>query len=468
MPSEGEPRAVLVSGVLRTLIHFASAVPGVVWPPVPSSTTGAMLAMQYQFERSEWLDRAELGAFQLSQLRALMRHAFQTVPYYQALQHSTGFPADSDFGFDEFQQLPVLTRRDIQDHYSRLVTTRLPAGHGRTIPSDTSGSGGSPLRFLTTDLAQFFFQAFSVRDHLWHRRDLSKKMLAIRVHPYPQTFSSWFPGVEPVPFVTGPLAVVPIHLPMVEQLDRIVAERPVYLLGHASHLIALTEEAIRTGRRIAGVDQVRTFAEMLPVEGRRLMEDYWGANVVDIYTTRECGYIGAQCPDSTVYHVQEGVIVEILRRDGAPCQPGETGRVVVTPLHNFAMPMIRYDLDDLAEAGPPCACGRGLPVLSRIAGRVRNMLRLPDGNSLWPMLGTYRDAIPAIRQRQVVQRSLQELELRLVVDRPLTANEEEGAKAELLARIGHPFQIRLSYVDGFPRSGGGKFEEFRCEIAGVQ
>jgi phenylacetate-CoA ligase len=205
---------------------------------------------------------------------------------------------------------------------------------------------------------------------------------------------------------------------------------------------------------------------MLPAEGRRLMQDYWGAKVVDIYTTRECGYLAVQCPQTANYHVQEGAFVEILRPDDTPCQPGETGRVVVTPLHNLAMPMIRYDLDDLAEAGPSCACGRGLPVLTRIAGRVRNMLRLPDGNRVWPLIGTYRDAIPAIRQRQVVQHSLQELELRLVVERPLTASEENSAKAELLARIGHPFEVRISYVDGFPRSGGGKFEEFRCDISG--
>jgi phenylacetate-coenzyme A ligase PaaK-like adenylate-forming protein len=68
----------------------------------------------------------------------------------------------------------------------------------------------------------------------------------------------------------------------------------------------------------------------------------------------------------------ESVLLEIVDDAGRACAPGRAGRVVVTSLHNFATPLIRYELGDLAEFGAPCACGRSLPVISRVLGRSRS------------------------------------------------------------------------------------------------
>ena len=82
-----------------------------------------------------------------------------------------------------------------------------------------------------------------------------------------------------------------------------------------------------------------------------------------MYSCEEAGYIALQCPQAEHYHCQsESVLVEVLDDEGRPCTPGQVGKVVLTALHNFAMPLIRYENQDYAEVGPPCACGRGLPV----------------------------------------------------------------------------------------------------------
>src|SRR6202012_3802852 len=97
------------------------------------------------------------------------------------------------------------------------------------------------------------------------------------------------------------------------------------------------------------------------------------------------------------YHVQsEMLIAEVLRDDGTPCAPGEIGRLVLTDLCNFGMPMIRYEINDYAEVGALCDCGRGLPVLTRIMGRRRNMALDPDGRMFWPSFPTedWYDAAP--------------------------------------------------------------------------
>src|SRR3546814_16158281 len=107
-----------------------------------------------------------------------------------------------------------------------------------------------------------------------------------------------------------------------------------------------------------------------------------------MYSSQECGYFALQAPGHDHYLVQaEVVLLEVLRADGSPCEPGETGRVVVTPLTNYAMPLLRYEIGDFATVGAASPCGRGLPVLDRILGRVRNMLVPPDRQRHWTAFG---------------------------------------------------------------------------------
>jgi phenylacetate-CoA ligase len=148
-----------------------------------------------------------------------------------------------------------------------------------------------------------------------------------------------------------------------------------------------------------------------------------------------------------------------------PCQPGEIGRVVVTPLHNFAMPLIREEIGDFAEVGEPCPCGRGLPVLKRVMGRVRNLVTLPSGAQHWPLIGGrgLTEAAP-IRQFQLVQTSLEHVEVRLVVHREITSQEEASVKDVIRDRLRYPFELTVTYHDEIPRGPGGKFEDFRSEI----
>ncbi len=229
---------------------------------------------------------------------------------------------------------------------------------------------------------------------------------------------------------------------------------------------ALARHCQDNGIELPRLRQARTVSEVLTPETRLACRAAFGVAVVDAYSANEVGYIALQCPMHEHYHVQsEGVLIEILKDDGSPCAAGETGRVVATGLHNFAMPLIRYELGDWAEAGGPCPCGRGLPVINRVLGRVRNMLRLPDGGQVWPLIGEPGYVrIPAIRQYQIVQTSLQELEVRLVTQRPLSDEEQATLREMILNRLGHPFDIVLSYHDDIPRSAGGKFEDFKSEI----
>jgi phenylacetate-CoA ligase len=188
----------------------------------------------------------------------------------------------------------------------------------------------------------------------------------------------------------------------------------------------------------------------------------------DIYSSEEFGNIALQCPEyPEIYHVQaENLLVEIVDENGAACAAGEIGRVLVSTLHNFTMPLLRYEIGDYAQAGAPCECGRGLPVLGRIAGRRRNMLRLSGGRSYWPSF-PYEVIRPIaeFRQIQIVQHAIDALEVRLVRAAPLSRETEQLLAAKLCEVLHGQFSIRYSYAESLMPADGGKFEDFVSLVA---
>ena len=131
----------------------------------------------------------------------------------------------------------------------------------------------------------------------------------------------------------------------------------------------------------------------------------------------------------------------------------------------FRSPLIRYDIGDFAEAGEPCPCGRGLPVVKHIAGRVRNMVTLPDGRQQWASFPSskWRTVAP-VSQLQLIQTSATEILVRIVPERRLTGSEREELITILRECLGHPFRMKIEEVAEIPRGFSGKFEEFVSEL----
>jgi phenylacetate-CoA ligase len=123
-------------------------------------------------------------------------------------------------------------------------------------------------------------------------------------------------------------------------------------------LAGILESLRQTGRVVRTPGLVRTLSETVSGELRDTMRERFGVEIQDSYSSQEFGLIALQCPVSGAYHALEQVMVEVVNEDGRSCAPGEVGRLLVTDLINFASPMIRYDIGDLAEAGAPCGCGR--------------------------------------------------------------------------------------------------------------
>jgi phenylacetate-CoA ligase len=154
--------------------------------------------------------------------------------------------------------------------------------------------------------------------------------------------------------------------------------------------------------------------------------------------------------------------LEVLDEAGRHVGPGETGRVVLTSLYNYATPLIRYEIGDYARLGAHrCACGRMLPVLSEVHGRRRNMITLPDGRRLW-LPGRTLSAMAAFvpsRRMRLVQLAPDRFQLLYEVDGSAAAPDMTGLSA-CAARLIHPdVTIDPQAVEELSRSAGGKYED---------
>jgi phenylacetate-CoA ligase len=431
--------------------------------------------MQFQLEQSQWWTPDALAAQQWGQLASTVEHAYHTVPFYRARFDQAGLRPDQLALPDVWGQLPILTRRDLQRAGDTLMSTDLPKDHGRRSERITGGSTGEPVRVIGTSITGFAWRVFTLRDHLWQRRDFRLKLAAIRFvdnqaanPPDGAMSSNW--GSTTRDIHTGPCAVLSINSTTDEQAQWLKCQDPHYVLSYPSAIVALAEYFLDRRETLPNLREVRTFGEVVEPHVRTVCKEAWNVPVIDAYSSEEFGYLALQCPDHEHYHVQsENVLVEILNDEGEPCQRGEIGRVIVTSLHNFAMPLLRYEIGDYAEVGSPCSCGRGLPVLKQIIGRQRNMFVLPNGETRWPMIdaqdiaGAFDD-LPPITKFQLVQKTVERLEANLVVARPLTTKEEDTIRAYLQRGLGYEFEVRFCYMDDIPRSPRGKFEEFRSEV----
>lgn len=436
-----------------------------VWPAVIDPRQAQAFAYLSQLERSQWLKPERLRRLQAAQLAVRLRHAAETSTHFAPLLR--GREINHNTAIDVLASLPLLTRSDMQNA-AEGIYCEPPKEHGAVRTLRTSGSTGQPVAVQCTAACFSLRAAVTIRNLGWRGLNTMKTFAAIRANikrgtvDDPARYRGWGAQMTAL-FHTGPAVGLPINVPVHEQLEFLERYKPAYLLTYPSNLRALIDQS---PARPAGLECAMTIGETLPDDLRADVRSRWDIPLFDEYSSEEMGSMAAQCPHGNYHCTAEGHVLEVIDADGRPCQPGEIGRVVVTDMANFATAMLRYEIRDYAEVGEPCGCKRGLPVLRRIVGRERNLMRLPDGRKFWPQFGM-RDpeATRLVKQYQFIQASLGRLEMKVVADHPLTEDERNWITALVRQKINHPFDVAIEQVEGpLPKGPNGKFQEFICMV----
>jgi phenylacetate-CoA ligase len=403
-----------------------------------------------------WSPRAHV-AEQERLLRRLIRHSVEQVPFYRELYR--GVDVASIRNIADLVQLPVVDKSGLRAAGSHWRALNAPA---HLVSVNTSGSSGAPFRFEIDPLYDQWRKAQYLRPYLSNGRGLRERLLRLRTQSRIATRRPWFSRFGLLSEWSLDLNATP------EEVHRHwQALRPTILQGYPSALRLLAQACVEQRRPLLPPPKlIFTDSEQLLLEARSLVEQTFGAPVIDVFGTFETDNIAYQCERREGYHLApDSVIVEVLRA-GVPVAAGETGELVVTVLRNRTTPFIRYNLRDLGALAPElCACGRSTPVLKVIAGRADDLIVLPDGRRRSPfdIVSVFSPLAHLLRQYQVRQTAIDRFDLWLVPMAHFAAADLEHLSRRLAQHLGRA-RLEIHITEKIAPDPSGKLRAFVSEI----
>jgi phenylacetate-CoA ligase len=431
--------------------------------PLVKAMTGNRQIYAYlrEFERTQFLSMESIRTRQFQLLQSMIQHAYEQCPYYRSRLDAEGL-VPSDFrDFDDFTKFPLLEKSDIQAQRDEMIAANWPRQD--LIKNQTGGSTGTPIAFCLSRDRTWSRAAATIRHDRMAGWEIGDKYVSI-----------W--GAAPSGAAAPWRARFRNHLiKRHRQLDTsnltearmrdfaIILQKfqPRTIIAYAKSLSLFA--AYLQDKKITPwkPHSIITSAEVLEPEDRVRIEEVFGCRVFNRYGCREFSVVASECPCHHGLHVMaEGLLVEIVR-NGRPVSPGEIGSIVITDLLNCAMPMIRYQIGDMGRLTyDACPCGRGLPRLYDIAGRVTDFLVGPDGRLVSGVyLATYVVAQrPTLGQVQIHQHTAGQIQFRIKPSPGFQLHEDTGYLQQATQRIlGDATQVEWILVDELERHPSGKY-----------
>lgn len=240
-------------------------------------------------------------------------------------------------------------------------------------------------------------------------------------------------------------------------VDALHKHNVVWMTGYAVSFFLLARFILDQGLKVPPLKAIITTSEKLTDEMRTVMEKAYGCRVFEEYSTVESALFASECEHGRLHVSPDVGIVEILRPDGTECESGEVGEVVATCLFRSYQPLIRFRLGDLAAwDNEPCPCGREMPVIKEVVGRIEDVVTGPDGRQLVRFHGIFTDQ-PNIIEGQIIQESLSDFVVRLVPTPNFSERDELDVRVRMRQRLGADISIEIEKVVSIPRSSSGKF-----------
>ncbi len=405
--------------------------------------------------------------WQQKQLQNLLRHAVQRSAFWRK---RVGTKKINDISLSD---LPIQTRSDVVMQVETEGSLLPPNGTIPTKKYATSGSSGTPVQFFVSDMNAHYNTVRSMAQYFMEGRDLT--LNRTQFSRAPNRIEGGF-SVEKTDNWLGPLSslfkcgntkrILELH-PSRDLLFKELANDPIgYLVIQPSLVEALFYDSDASFLSENGTKMLIPTTE----EADQGLRDKFAAARIPVravYSSQEVGYIGAECKDCPkVFHIaQSNVIIEIDNRDGVVVGGSKLGRVLVTHLHSYATPFVRYDIGDFAVLSEVCGCGHDGPVLTNIYGRKKRLLKRADG-SVAPFLVTARYMLNIVKcdEYRIRQTGLNTIEVEIGGVGELSANQIDSLKSLFKERAGDEFQVRINSVRNIDWGSDIKRLGFRSEV----
>lgn len=405
-----------------------------------------------QYASREWLDDYTLG-----RLHKVIQHAKENVPLYTYLPE-----------IDDIEEFPFLEKETIRDYPDLLISKeKLSNLHVKT----TGGSTGIPLKVLKTQHARSWLLACMWRNYSW----AGIKVADSRAHLWSTPVGKG--KVAQIKAYIGDLinnrkrysSFIYDKKQLEGYIRDITKHKPTFFYGYASALADLAQQVRDLGIKMPYAPKaIVSTADVLTPEKRELIESTFSAKVYNEYGCGELGPFVSECEHGNMHVSAENYFVEIIDKNGERCKPNEFGEIVVTELHNTAMPLIRYKTGDFgALRNEKCSCGRNLPLFIGPLGRDRDQFKKKDGSLIH---GAYiarfltekmlKDSSFGISGYQFIQNSLETFTGKIVPTSSFNNDSKTFISKLFKDTFGQNVRIKFELVEQIERQKNGKLRLF--------
>ncbi|MFA5450509.1 MAG: hypothetical protein WC231_00720 [Dehalococcoidales bacterium] len=409
--------------------------------------------------KTQWWPVEKLQELQNEKLRRLINHAYNNVPYYRELFNNLVLQPGDVQTAEDLINLPILTKHDVIKNFENLKSSDFDKY--KPIINSTGGSTGEPLKYyISKDVASINW-AGMFRGWNWAGYKLGEKRIAFggsSLVPFDKT--SLFSRIRQALERNTPLSAVSLNEDkLASHVQYMNKAKASFIYGYPSSIYLLADYCLGNNIQELSFKAVFCTAEVLLPKYRQVIESVFNCKVFDQYGSYDGGAQALECEEHNGFHISaEKVIVETVDDDGNPVEPGRTGRIIVTDLHNYAMPFIRYENGDIGSlSNEQCPCGRGLPLLESLEGRTADIIRLSNGTSITGPAVTLIFKGCNVKQYQLVQTSHNQLVVNIVKGENYSEADECHFMRVLKHHAGDGVSVNVNYCDTIPVTRAGKY-----------
>ncbi|MDX1754883.1 MAG: hypothetical protein R3175_02375 [Marinobacter sp.] len=420
-----------------------------------------------RLESMQWWDEAELRNYQTQRLKAMVGYSAKHSWYYRNLFKSNGLSfTDDNFSLEDFKKVPVTTKKEVRNFLPQFISEQFQRDN--LVQAKTGGSTGVSLELYFDKTCQEYRNAAQLMADRWSGWDIGQAKAAVWGNPPTPV------GLKQV--LRHHLHDRTIYLDTMDlnpdSMNEFVAHwrrvKPEAVFGHAHSIFIFAKYLVDNQIGDLRPRGIVATSMMLLDHERKLIEQAFECPVTNRYGCEEVGLIACECEEHDGMHINTPhVFVELLDSNDQPVKPGEPGKIVLTDLNNYGMPLIRYRVEDVGVYSErSCRCGRGLPILERLEGRVADFLVLPSGGQVAgiSLIERTLSRIPGIEQMQLVQESIDLITINRVKGHDYDANTDPGLIQAMRETFDESVRIEINDVGAIAQEPSGKYRFSICKV----
>jgi phenylacetate-CoA ligase len=420
-------------------------------------------------EKTQWWTPIDLENFQQKKLQSLLKHAYENVPYYHKIFKKLKLKPQDIKNSTCLQKLPILTKEIIRNNLNDLIAQNY--SKGKFIPYATGGSTGEPLSFFIDSQRYAQNMGAAYREWSWAEYNLGDKVAFLWGSPHDLSHRDEMKK-KVSNFIQRKIMLDTYYMneKTLDEYVRILRKfKPKIINAYASSVFLMALYIEKKGILDIRPKSILTSCEMLFDYQRKTIEKVFGCEVFDYYSGRDTALQAGECSEHSGYHLAiENAVTEFIK-DSEHVSSGELGKIIITDLSNYAMPFIRYEIGDLGvPSDKKCPCGRGLPLMERVSGRMRDTIITKDGKYItgaFFMSLFYDDfgKTKGIKQFQFIQKAKDFMILNIVKGDDYSQNIFDDILRKIHEQCGD-MKIEVKFVNSIPPTKSGKYRHSISEI----